>query len=144
MERKARAVSDHERLVEIFLGRVGVEPDSKRRASMLLEVARLFENEVGDLAKAFTALLAAYKEDPQTEAWTELERLASATGMWTELLSELAELVPQLPDEDRAQSWVRIARLYGDKLGHHDYALTSVEEALKLQPEFGDPQEMRI
>src|SRR5581483_10084783 len=142
MEKRARDNGEHERLVEIFLGRVGVEPDAERRAAMLLEVAHLFENQVGDLGKAFTALLAAYKEDPRTESWNELERLASATGMWTELLSELAEIVPQLPEEDRAGSWVRIGRLYGDKLGHSEYALTSVEEALKLQPELVDAQEM--
>jgi golgin subfamily B member 1 len=111
---------------------------------MLLEVARLFENEVGDLAKAFTALLAGYKEDPQTHVWNELERLASATGMWTELLSELAEIVPTLPELDRAAAWVRIAKLYGDKLGHADYALTSVQEALKLAPDNTEAQEMRI
>jgi tetratricopeptide (TPR) repeat protein len=144
LERKLRAANEHERLVELFLGKVGVEPDAQKRAAMLLEVAKLFENEVGDLAKAFTALLAGYKEDPRPEVWSELERLASATGMWTELLSELAEVVPALPEVDRAEAWVRIARLYGDKLGHTEYALTSLDEALKLAPELAEAQEMRI
>ena len=144
LEKRLRADGDNERLVELFLGKVGVEPDAQRRASMLLEVAKLFENEVGDLGKAFTALLAGYKEDPRPEVWTELERLASATGMWTELLSELAEVVPTLPESDRAEAWLRIARLYGDKLGHTDYALTSLDEALKLSPDLTDAQEMRI
>jgi golgin subfamily B member 1 len=144
LEKKLRAAGDYERLVELFLGKVGVEPDAQERASMLLEVAKLFENEVGDLGKAFTALLAGYKEDPRQEVWNELERLASATGMWTELLSELAEVAPTLPESDRAEAWVRIARLYGDKLGHTEYALTSLDEALKLGPDSTEAQEMRI
>src|SRR5262249_19720080 len=144
LEKKRRAGNEHERLVELFLGKVGVEPEAQKRAAMLLEVAKLFENEVGDLAKAFTALLAGYKEDPRPEVWTELERLASATGMWTELLSELAEVVPALPEIDRAEAWVRIARLYGDKLNHDEYALTSLDEALKLTPDSIEAQDMRI
>ena len=40
----------------------------------------IFEHEVGDLSKAFTALVAGYKEHPRVEAWTELERLAAGDG----------------------------------------------------------------
>jgi tetratricopeptide (TPR) repeat protein len=136
LEQRLRHENDHEHLIELFLGRVGVEDDAKRRAEMLLEVARLFEHEVGDLGKSFTALLAAYKEDPRPHTWDELERLASATGTWTELLAELAEVVPSLPEDERGAAWLRIARLYSDRLGHLEYALTSVNEAVRL---FGSP-----
>ncbi len=147
LEAKLRERADWDLLVELYLGRAGVEATAARRGHFLLSVARLFENEVGDLQKAFTALLAAYKEDPLPTTFSELERLASATGMWTELLSELAEIVPTLPDKERAAAWIRVARLYGDKLGHGEYALTSLDEALRLQPEGADllaAQEMRI
>lgn len=144
LEKKLRELGDHDKLVELYLGRVDVEPEAAKRAHMLSEVAKIFENEVGDLAKAFTALLAGYKEDPRPELWTELERLASATGQWTELLAELTEIVPHMAEAERAAAWVRIARLYGDKLGHTEYALTSLSEALKLEPELTEAQEMRI
>lgn len=147
LETRLRERADWDLLVDLYLGRAGIEATAERRGHFLLAVARLFETEVGDLQKSFTALLAAYKEDPQTTTFSELERLASATGMWTELLSELAEIVPTLPDKDRAAAWIRIARLYGDKLGHAQYALTSLEEALRLSPEGADllaAHEMRI
>ncbi|HEX9101034.1 MAG TPA: tetratricopeptide repeat protein, partial [Polyangia bacterium] len=144
LAKKLRAESDWEKLVDLMLGRVGVEPSVERRAEMLLDVARIFEHEVGDLSKAFTALMAAYKEHPRVEAWNELERLASATGMWSDLLSELAEVMPTLPDGERAQAWLRIARLYGDKLNQAEYALHSLDEALKLEPELADAAELRI
>src|SRR5207302_4530693 len=123
------------------------EPTAERRAEMLLEVARVFEQEVGDLSKAFTALVAAYKEQPRPErsdAWNELERLAQATGMWSELLAELAEVMPTLPDGERAAGWLRMARLYGDKLNAADQALTSLDEALKIDPALADAAELRI
>ncbi len=132
MEKRLRTEHQHESLIELFLARVGVEADGKRRASMLLEVGQLFESKVGDLAKAFTALLAAYKEDPRPHTWDELERLASATGTWNELLAELTEIVPTLPEHDRGAAWLRIARLYGERMGHIEYALTSVTEAVRL------------
>jgi len=144
LERKLKTENDHERLVDLYLGRVGVEPDAQRRGGFLVSVGHIFENEVGDLQKAFTAFLAAYKEAPQPETWNQLERLASATGMWTELLSELAEVVPQLGEEERASAWVRIGRLYGDKLGHVEYALTSLDEALKISPDHEEAEELRI
>ena len=57
--KKLRERSDWEKLVELLLGprrrRAGA---SSGAPQMLLEVARIFEHEVGDLSKAFTALLA--------------------------------------------------------------------------------------
>ena len=144
LARKLRELSDWEKLVELILGRVGVEPTSERRAEMLLDVARVFEQEVGDLSKAFTALVAAYKEHPRVDAWNELERLASATGMWSELLSELTEGMPTLPDGERAAAWLRIARLYGDKLNAAESALTSLDEALEIDATLADAAELRI
>ncbi|MGZ3440792.1 MAG: SIR2 family protein, partial [Polyangia bacterium] len=141
---KLRELGDWEKLIDLMLGRVGVEPTVERRAGLLLDVARIFEHEVGDLSKAFTALVAAYKENPHTEAWNELERLASATGMWSELLSELGEVMPTLPESERAQAWLRIAKLYGDKLNNAEYALSSLDEALKLEPELQDATELRL
>ena len=45
--------------------------------------------------------------------------------------------MPTLPDGERAQAWLRIARLYGDKLNAAEYALTSLDEALKLDADAG-------
>ena len=131
-EQRLRKEGEHESLIELFLARVGIEAEATRRSTMLLEVAQLFESKVGDLAKAFTALLAAYKEDPRPHTWDELERLASATGTWNELLAELTEIVPTLPEHDRGSAWLRVARLYSERMGHVEYALTSVSEAVRL------------
>ncbi len=145
--RKLRAEADWEKLVDLMLGRVGVEPEAGRRAEMLLEVARIFEHEVGDLSKAFTALVAAYKEHPRpatATAGTSWSGWRRRPGCGASCLSELAEVMPTLPDGERAQAWLRLARLYGDKLNAAEYALTSLDEALKLEPELADAAELRI
>jgi tetratricopeptide (TPR) repeat protein len=144
LERRLREAGDWERLVELHLGMIDAAPAAAARAQRLLQVARLFENEVGDLAKAFTALVAGYKEDPQPHVWDELERLASATGQWAELLAELAEIVPSLPEAERAAAWVRLAKHYADKLGNGEHALSSLDEALKLEPGHTQAEELRI
>ncbi len=141
---KLRELADWERLVDLQLGRVGVEGEAARRAELLEDVGRIFEAGVGDLSRAFTARIAAYKEHPRASAWDDLERLAAATGMWNELLSELTEVVPTLPDDERAQTWLRLARLYGDKLNAAEYALTALDEALNLEPNLADAAELRL
>ena len=142
--RRLRDDADWEKLVDLTLGRVGVEPEAERRAGLLHEVARLFEHEVGDLGRAFTALVAAYKEHPLVDAWQELERLAQATGSWSELCVELVEVMPTLPDGERARAWLRLAHLYGDKLNAAEYALTSLDQALKIDSSLSEAAELRV
>ncbi len=144
IERRAREAKSHERLMELHLGFIEVEPQASERARRLREVAQILETEVGDLARAFTALVAAYKEDPEQDLAGELERLAGAAGMWSELLAEYTAIAPQLKQELRAPHWTRVARLYGEKLGHAEYALTSVEEALKADPFHREALELKI
>ncbi|HZS37781.1 MAG TPA: SIR2 family protein, partial [Polyangia bacterium] len=88
---------DHEALVELMLGRVAVEREAAKRAQLLLTVARLFEYEADDAEHAFTALTAAYKEEPSLAAWHELERLATAANAWDRVAAELGEALSSLP-----------------------------------------------
>lgn len=125
---------DSDRLIELWLGRMEAETTAAGRAACLQKVATLFERDKGQLAEAFHSLLAAYKEDPSlTGLYEEVERLAGASGAWVELLTALRELVPSLPAEQRPDAWLRIARLYGDKLSHVEYALASLSEAQRLE-----------
>src|SRR6185369_10755441 len=103
-------------LVELWFGRTEVETSGAGRAHCLRQVAAIFERKKGQMAEAFQALLAAFKEAPELGHLDELERLAGTSGLWVELLSALRELMPQLEAPLRPGLWLRIARLYGDKL----------------------------
>jgi tetratricopeptide (TPR) repeat protein len=144
LEAKLRDLGDWEKVVDLLLGRVAVEQTAATRATTLLEVSRIFEHEIKDLAHAFTVRIAAYKEQPRTEAWDDLERLAAATGMWVELLAELDDIVMTLSNEERAHACIRLARLYGDKLGKVPEALAVAEQALELLPSLTEATELKL
>lgn len=132
LDEKLTAADDTDRLIELCLGRTEIEASPAGRAQALRRLAGLFEHKKGQIAEAFQTLLAAYKEIPETTLLDEVERLAGLGGFWVELLTELREQIPLLPMAERPQVWLRVARLYGEKLSHLEYALASVAEAQKL------------
>lgn len=133
LEEKLEEEGDADRLVELWLGRTEVETSGPGRAHCLRQVAAIFEKKKGQMAEAFQALLAAQKEAPDMSQLDELERLAGTSGLWVELLGALRELMPQFAAEARPELWLRIARLYGEKLNHAEYALASLAEVQKLE-----------
>src|SRR5206468_12016055 len=135
MEQRARDAGRGERLVEVLLARVEHEPTPTARAAALRDLARAFEG-VGDLPRAFTALATAVKDDPTDEGLlADAERLAAETDGWSELVADLAEVVPHIRDKRVAAGhWVRLGRWYQEKLHHDDYAVASFRSALKLDP----------
>jgi tetratricopeptide (TPR) repeat protein len=136
IEKSAREAGQTETLLNVFLGLVEAEPSAAQRARILRDMAHTYEVEVGDLPRAFTALTAALREDPSDEdTVTHAERLAAETDGWGELVADLSEIVPLLEDKQVAAGhWVRLGRWYHEKLHHHDYAIASYREALKLDP----------
>ena len=127
LEQKARAAKDWDRVVEVLLGRVESAEAGAMRADILVEVARVFENELGDLPKAFTALVAAFREQPERpELTTELERMASAGDLWNDLVAEFAQLAQQTNEPMR---WLQLGRWYLDRLNNVEYAIQALEHA---------------
>ena len=83
-------------------------------------------------------LQAAFKRDySHDQTANELERLATATNRWQELLDEYTNRVNELEREDRgsaADLWVKIGRWYAEHLSHLEYAIHSVQQALRIDP----------
>ncbi|HXU68102.1 MAG TPA: SIR2 family protein [Polyangia bacterium] len=87
-----REKGDLDGLLELTLARVDVEPEARRRGEALLQLARMFEYEADDAARALTALLAAYREDPSQADWHELQRISDAANGWDEVAGELGTI----------------------------------------------------
>ncbi|MDB4953107.1 MAG: Tetratricopeptide 2 repeat protein, partial [Myxococcales bacterium] len=125
-------------LVEILLERSEIVPDVGLQISLLNQVAKIYETEIGDQESAFYVLQAAFKRDyAHDETANELERLATATNRWQELLDEYTNRVNELEREDRGAAgdlWVKIGRWYGEHLSHLEYAIHSVQQALRIDP----------
>ncbi|MSP17323.1 MAG: hypothetical protein EXR73_12080 [Myxococcales bacterium] len=142
----ARSAKDHEKLVHVLLAGIEYETDPAVRATTLLELAKLHEDELGDLPGAFAMLTAALREQPSNEQLVvEAERLAYATDGWSELVADLAAIVPAI--EDRAVAaghWVRLGRWYTEHLRHDDYAIASLHQGLKCDPRRTDARELLV
>jgi tetratricopeptide (TPR) repeat protein len=125
-------------LVEVLLERSELRPDVGEQITILNRVAKIYEQEIGDQESAFYVLQAAFKRDYSHDITAnELERLASATNRWQELLDEYTNRVNELEREDRgsaADLWVKIGRWYAEHLSHLEYAIHSVQQALRIDP----------
>ena len=138
------AQRDWARVIELAVGRTALEPSAARRAALLGEAARLYEDELQDPARALTAQLAAYREAPSTAQWERLERLAAATAQWRALEAELAAAIDRLPEVDRAEAWTQLGALRDEELGDVDGALAAATRALELAPDHGAADELRV
>ncbi|HSD87106.1 MAG TPA: tetratricopeptide repeat protein, partial [Kofleriaceae bacterium] len=125
-------------LVEILLERSELRGSNEEQIGILNQVAKIYESEIGDQESAFYVLQAAFKRDySHDETANELERLATATNRWQELLDEYTNRVNELEREDRAAAsdlWVKIGRWYSEHLSHLEYAIHSVQQALRIDP----------
>ncbi|HPH68575.1 MAG TPA: tetratricopeptide repeat protein, partial [Kofleriaceae bacterium] len=125
-------------LVEVLLERADLRTDTQEQIRTLNEVAHIYETELNDQESAFVVLQAAFKRDYANEQTAvQLERLATATNRWQELLDEYTNRVNELEREDRsaaADLWVKIGRWYGEHLSHLEWAIHSVQQALRIDP----------
>ena len=125
-------------LVEVLLERSELRPNVEEQIAILNRVAKIYESEIGDQESAFYVLQAAFKRDySHDETANELERLATATNRWQELLDEYTNRVNELEREDRgaaADLWVKVGRWYSEHLSHLEYAIHSVQQALRIDP----------
>ncbi|HWU88034.1 MAG TPA: hypothetical protein VN253_12195, partial [Kofleriaceae bacterium] len=125
-------------LVEVLIERSEIVTDVDQQIAILNRVAKIYESEIGDQESAFYVLQAAFKRDyAHDETALELERLATATNRWQELLDEYTNRVNELEREDRASAadlWVKIGRWYAEHLSHLEYAIHSVQQALRIDP----------
>ncbi len=123
-------------LVELLLARVEYVGETEEKIKLFVEIARIYEEHIGDRDSAFIMLQAAFREDYSSNAVAaELERLANLTNKWADLLSEYTQAAQSMEDAKQAADlWVKIARWYDSALHHTEYAITSAKEAQNRQP----------
>jgi len=122
-------------LTELLLARVEFPNNTPQiRIETYQAIARIFEDNMNDRENAFIVLQAAFREDYSVDSTArELERLASITGKWGDLLGEYTQSVTQIADlKARADLWVKIGRWYAEHLGRIDYAVASQQQALAI------------
>jgi tetratricopeptide (TPR) repeat protein len=122
------------KLIDLLLARTEFVGDAPARITLLTQVAEIYEQQLGDRDSAFVTLQAAFREDYSNDhVAKELERLATATDKWNDLITDYTQVVQGITETKQAADlWVKIARWYDSALGHVDYAIASAQQALQL------------
>lgn len=98
-----------------LLDQAEAAPLLTRRAELLQAAAAVFEEELADADRALTTLLASYRAGPRSAILGDLERLAEATGRWSELADEMAAAAGSAPDDPVEQPLYLLAARRGER-----------------------------
>jgi tetratricopeptide (TPR) repeat protein len=135
IERRAREAKQWEQVIEVLLGRIEHAGEGPDRAALLRQLAEAYEAG-GDTSRAFEAVTTACQVAPADDAAAALaEKLAAATGAWTELVNEAQQIAADAKDPAVASRWwTRLGTWYATKLDRADYAAPSLRRAIELDP----------
>jgi tetratricopeptide (TPR) repeat protein len=133
IERRAREAKKWDTVVEVLIGKIEHAFDDQR-PQLLLQLASVYESEVGDLRRAFEAVTTALRMAPDDDAAVHMaEKLAAATGSWADLVTEASEIATEASEPRLASKWwARMGAWYAAKLDRADYALPSLRRAIEL------------
>ncbi len=124
-------------LNQYYYGRLGMIEDIEQRIDIYRKVADIFEEKLEQPDNAFVVMLRAFQEDyvnDDTAAY--LERLASVTGRWEELLQAANQVLAAVEKRDvQISLCLKIGKWYADKLDNPEYALACYQRVLQLDSE---------
>jgi tetratricopeptide (TPR) repeat protein len=126
-------VAADEAVIELLLERVETSESAEARATLLTHVAHLYETQLGDADRAFTALLAAELEREHDTAVAELERLADRTGRWRDLADHVGGRLSTLAATERVEACAWLAWICLDRLHEPERALVAAAAALAIE-----------
>ena len=134
-----RGAGDDAKLVELAERRVARASTPTERTALRLDLARLFEDRLGDQARAQRVLEATLADDPTDFAvLDEIERLAAIRDGWgeaTEAWTAALTATTSLPPDVARDAWLRLAGWARDHMGARDRAAQAFERALSFDAE---------
>jgi tetratricopeptide (TPR) repeat protein len=115
--------------------------DPLDRASVLQRLVELYEQRLGDRARALDAALRWLAVDPGSEqALGEIERLSDRLGQWRETASRVdaivhAEDAAERPADVQVTLLCFLGKVLKDRLGQNEDAITIYRAALQIEPD---------
>jgi tetratricopeptide (TPR) repeat protein len=136
LERLHVAAARWEPLIELYLGRLDSRETVQEKSDLLRRIAKVFDERLEDKNQAFDALVNALSEDySDDETARYLERMAHATGRWSELINTANSwLGEQAEGKKKIQLCLRLSKWYGEDLGHPEYAQPYYQQIMALDP----------
>jgi tetratricopeptide (TPR) repeat protein len=137
IEELLRQSGDHETLIGSLLDRLENETSPDERATILREVAQLYEDELAQPDSALIAWAQALSEEPADErARRAVERLAADPAQLEEVIGVLRDAIAESGERPaHALSLsVIVAEWYALRLARPDAALPFLHDALRIDP----------
>ncbi|HEY4012646.1 MAG TPA: tetratricopeptide repeat protein [Polyangiaceae bacterium] len=136
LEKLHTAAGRWEALVELYLARLDTLESSGEKTEILRRIAKVFEEKLEDKDQALDALVNALAMDfYDRDTARYLERMAQATGRWTEVIQTVGGwLKQQTEPNDKIRLCLHLAKWYGDDLGHPEYAQPYYAQIIQLDP----------
>jgi tetratricopeptide (TPR) repeat protein len=131
-ESRLREQGSWERLVELLLGCAERTPDRGQQVAALREVSRVYDVEIQAPDRAFAALDAAFRLDPDAEGLlADVERAAGKANLWGELVADYSEICAELAEGPTAiPHRLELARLYAEELNQVSDAIAEFRVVL--------------
>ncbi|MGM0556878.1 MAG: hypothetical protein ACQEVA_10915, partial [Myxococcota bacterium] len=129
--------NEWEKLVRVYELLIEASPDPERKLELYHEVARIWEEELGDKSQAFDAWVSAASVMPGREEVLEnLERLARELDQWHHLIEELDRVLEDVSDYGAVTEInLRIARFYEEELGLPAEAIERHKRVTDIEPD---------
>jgi len=126
------------KVVDLYEVRIKAADSVAHRVELLTSLARLWEDELGDAAKAAESLRRAFEADATDHGLLDdIERVAAA-GQRFDVLAGLVESAVRIPGVARIDArdlWMRAAGWYQDLIGDPARAEHALRSALLVDPE---------
>lgn len=133
-----RAAGDWSRLVDAYEILVASSEEPAERVERLVAIRSIYEERLGQPAKAFEAAARAYRQMPANEdLLAGLERLGKMSGSVESLIAVLEDQAEELPfvSEERAGLRLRVARYVETLLQDRGRAVDAYRRALEERPD---------
>ena len=131
-----REDSDFQHLTEMLEIELDATEEPELRQVLLLELARLYEDRLDQVDRAFFSYVQVYKENYEDDdSRRELERLASKSGNWDTYVAVMEDTIPRITvPEVKVETQLRSAEIYRDELEDLDQALRHFQMVVALDP----------
>ncbi|MDJ0762320.1 MAG: tetratricopeptide repeat protein [Myxococcota bacterium] len=126
-----------EELTERYFNKLNYLEDVPERVKVYREGARIYEEHLGQPENAFIVMQHAFEEDYSSDETADyLERLASITGKWDDLLASCNQVLQSVEDQEtQINLCLKIGKWYAAELGHPEYAIAYYQRVLQLDAE---------
>lgn len=131
-----RHLGEWESLVQVYLAQLENLRDPSDRIIRWLDIARLFEENLGDPRNAMKGYAEAFKEDPTDPGVLEqLQRLAGTLEAWTDLIPAIEAGIAKVDDGALKADLLRlVARTLDRRLGDFRGAAAAYERLIRIEP----------